>query len=176
MKEIINEYAEALFLVAAEKGETESFSESLSVLKNLLSENREYTEFLFCPSLPLSERLSAIDEAFLGKCPEEILSLIKILTENGRIRDLSLLIDEFFSLKQSFENTKNVKIFSPVSLTDEQKEKLITKLETKHQVKIHAEYEVDNTLIGGIKVAFGDILIDGSIEKRLKSLKEVIEK
>lgn len=176
MKEIINEYAEALFLVAAEKGETESFSESLSVLKNLLSENREYTEFLFCPTLPLSERLSAIDEAFFGKCPEEILSLIKILTENGRIRDLSLLIDEFFSLKQSFENTKNVKIFSPVSLTDEQKEKLITKLETKYQVKIHAEYEVDNTLIGGIKVAFGDILIDGSIEKRLKSLKEVIEK
>lgn len=176
MKEIINEYAEALFLVAAEKGETESFSESLSVLKNLLSENREYTEFLFCPTLPLSERLSAIDEAFFGKCPEEILSLIKILTENGRIRDLSLLIDEFFSLKQSFENTKNVKIFSPVPLTDEQKEKLITKLETKYQVKIHAEYEVDNTLIGGIKVAFGDILIDGSIEKRLKSLKEVIEK
>ena len=77
---------------------------------------------------------------------------------------------------QSFENTKNVKIFSPVSLTDEQKEKLITKLETKYQVKIHAEYEVDSTLIGGIKVAFGDILIDGSIEKRLKSLKEVIEK
>lgn len=176
MKEIINEYADALFLVAAEKGETESFSESLSVLKNLLSENKEYTEFLFCPSLPLSERLSAIDEAFFGKCPEEILSLIKILTENGRIRDLSLLIDEFFSLKQSFENTKNVKIFSPVPLTDEQKEKLITKLETKYQVKIHAEYEVDSTLIGGIKVAFGDILIDGSIEKRLKSLKEVIEK
>ncbi len=176
MKEIINEYSEALFEVALEKGGAESFAESLSLLKELLSENGEYTEFLFCPSLPLSERLSAIDEALSGKMPEEILSLIKILTENGRIRELPSLIDEFFSLKQSFENTKTVKVSSPVALSDEQKEKLISKLETKYQAKIHAEYEVDETLIGGIKIAFDDILIDGSIEKRLKSLKEVIEK
>ena len=176
MKEIINEYSEALFAVAYEKGKTDDFSESLSTLKETLSDNREYTEFLFCPSLPLSERLSAIDEAFGENMPEEIVSLLKILTENGRIRELPSLIDEFFSLKESFENTKTVKVFAPVALSEEQKEELISKLETKYQTKINAEYEVDKALIGGIKVAFDDILIDGSIEKRLKSLKEVIEK
>lgn len=176
MQEIINEYSEALFALAAEKGETEVFSESLTLLKELLSENKEYTEFLFCPSLPLSERLSAIDEAFGSNFPEEILSLIKILTENGRIRELPLLIDEFFSLKRDFENTKTVKVTSSVALSDGQKEKLIKNLEKKYQAKIHAVYEVDETLIGGIKIAFDDILIDGSIRKRLKDLKEVIEK
>ncbi len=176
MKEIINEYAEALFAVALEKDKAEAFSESLSSLRELLIENGEYTEFLFCPSLPLSERLTAIDEAFSGKMPEEILSLMKILTENGRIRELPSLIDEFFALKRDFENTKNAKVYSRVPLNDEQKEKLISKLETKYQAKIHAVYEVDEALIGGIKVAFDDILIDGSIKKRLKSLKEVIEK
>ena len=176
MQEIINEYSEALFAVAKEKGETEIFSENLTLLKELLSDNKEYTEFLFCPSLPLSERISSIDEAFSDKMPEEIISLIKILTENGRIRELPLLIDEFFSLKRDFENTKTVKVTSSVALSDEQKEKLIKNLEKKYKAKIHAEYEVDETLIGGIKIAFEDILIDGSIEKRLKDLKEVIEK
>ena len=176
MQEIINEYSEALFAVAKEKDEAEVFSESLSFLKELITENSEYTEFLFCTALPLSERLSAIDEAFEGKMPEEILSCLKILTENGRIRELPLLIDEFFSLKRDFENTKTVKVASSVALSNEQKDKLIKNLEKKYQAKIHAEYMVDESLIGGIKITFEDILIDGSIEKRLKDLKEVIKK
>ena len=176
MKEIINEYAAALFSVALEKEEIKTFSESLHTLSEILSENGEYTEFLFCPSLPLSERLSAIDEAFSSVMPEDIISLMKILTENGRIREIPSLIDEFFSIKRIFENTKTIKVSSPIALSDEQKEKLILNLETKYQAKINAIYEVDETLVGGIKVAFDDILIDGSISKRLKSLKEVIEK
>ena len=44
MKEIINEYATALFSVALEKEEIKTFSESLHTLSEILSENGEYTE------------------------------------------------------------------------------------------------------------------------------------
>ena len=77
MKEIINEYSEALFALALETGELDTFSENLSQIKKLIEENEDYTVFLSCPSLPLSERLSAIDEAFSSFHPP--LFYIKII-------------------------------------------------------------------------------------------------
>ena len=39
-----------------------------------------------------------------------------------------------------------------------------------------AEYETDKNVIGGLVVRMDDILIDGSVETKLKQIKEVIEK
>ncbi|MDO5478579.1 MAG: ATP synthase F1 subunit delta [Clostridia bacterium] len=175
MKAIINEYAEALFSIAAESGELDAFSNELSEMKKLISKNEGYTEFLSCPSLPLSERLSAIDEAFLS-FHHNIVSFLKLLTEKGRIKDLSSCIDEFNNMLLAFRNTETVKVYSRVPLTDEQKAKLIEKLSEKYKKNINAVYETDEALLGGIKIVAGDMLIDGSIKKGLKDLKEVIEK
>lgn len=175
MKAIINEYAEALFSIAAENEELDVFSNELSEIKKLISENEGYTEFLSSPSLPLSERLSAIDEAF-SSFHTRIVSFLKLLTEKGRIRDLSFCIEEFNKLLLAFRNTETVKVYSRVPLTEEQKTKLILRLSEKYKKNINAVYETDEALLGGIKIVTGDMLIDGSIKKGLKDLKEVIEK
>ena len=176
MKEIINEYAEALFAIATETNEIEKFSDDLSVIKKLTEENEEYLSFLSCPSIPLSERLSSIDEAFSDSFHPHTVSFLKILTEKGRIKDLVSCIDEFINLKLFFENTETVKVISRIPLTDSQKDALVKKLSAKQNKNINAVYETDETLIGGIKIVAGDLLIDGSIKNRLKDLKEVIEK
>ena len=176
MKEIINEYAEALFAIASESNEVEKFSDDLCEIRNLTEENEEYLSFLSCPSIPLSERISSIDEAFSENFHPHTVSFIKILTEKGRIKDLVSCIDEFINLKLLFENTETIKVISKIPLTDSQKEALVKKLSVKQNKNINAIYETDETLIGGIKIVAGDLLIDGSIKSRLKDLKEVIEK
>ena len=62
MMQTDREYAEALFMLAAEEGKTEEYHSSLQTVKELIEENPEYLEFLSSPAISLQERLSAIDE------------------------------------------------------------------------------------------------------------------
>lgn len=174
MKQTSKAYAEALFSIAMEKNKVAEYAKKLELLESLLNENPDYTDFLKTPALPLSQRLSAIEEAFSQNMPEEMVSFLKLLCENGHISTLKSCISEFFKLEMAISNTVTVKISSQIPLTEEQKVKLMHNLETKYRKRMHPVYRIDPTLLGGIRIEMEDKIIDGSISKRLQSLKEVI--
>lgn len=174
MKETIREYAQALFMIAMEQKKVDEYSDILKQIRLLFEENKEYAEFLSSPALPLSERLSAIDEAF-GSYPEEIASFLKLLCENGHIKEIIECVKEFIFMENALEKSIPADVYSSVPLTDEQKEKLVKKLENKLGKTVLATFTEDKSLIGGIKIVMEDEVLDGSLEKRLKDLKEVIK-
>lgn len=176
MTQTIKEYANALFMLASEKDCAEKFSKHLDIIHNTIIENPEYLNFLESPAIPLSERLSAIDEAFGKGIPEYIVSFLKILVENGRIITLGECITEFNELLRISENRIVAKVYYVEPLTDEQKKALTDKLGSVSGKTVDAVYIQDNSLIGGIKVVMDDKTIDGSIANRLKKAKGVISK
>ncbi len=165
-----SEYAKALFILSLEQNRLEEYGNCLEEIKAVFLENKEYIEYLYSPAEPLSNRLSAIDNAF-SSAPEHILSFLKLVCENGRIRELLSFIDDFFELKKMHQNNITVKVTSAVPLSDSQKQRLEEKLSDTHKKNITAVYTVDSTLIGGIKMEFDDKVIDGSIVKKLSTIK-----
>ncbi len=174
MKDTSKAYAEALFAIAMEQNRVQEYAESLEALTEVMSENPEYPMYLATPALPLSERISAIEEAFGKEMPENVVSFLKLLCENNHITELLEIIKEFFKLEMAVSNTITVTVTSKIPLTKDQKEKLISKLEAKYRKRICPIYETDESLLGGFKITAEDQLIDGSVQKRLQKMKEVI--
>ena len=110
MVQIEREYAEALFSLAAEEQAAEEYLQSLQTVKQLMADNPDYVEFLNSPAIPLSERLSSVDEAFESSMPEYVVSFLKLLCENGKVRLLSGCIDEFVKLAMEFR-TERLQMF-----------------------------------------------------------------
>ena len=67
MRQTDREYAEALFSLCVEEDMCETALADMRTVRELILENPEYSLLLASPAIPLSERLSAIDDAFLGK-------------------------------------------------------------------------------------------------------------
>lgn len=174
MMQTDKEYAEALFMLVAEEQKVEEYTKSLDIVKQLIQENPDYTEFLASPAIALSERLQAIDEAFDGNMPEYIVSFLKILCENGRIRSLPGCIDEFGKLAMEISNKAEADIISAVELSDDQKKAICSKLEKITGKIIQPMYIVDKSLIGGVKIEVEGKTFDGSIRHRLQDVKDVI--
>lgn len=173
MMQTDKEYAEALFMLAAEEQSTESYSEALAVICRLVTENPEYMEFLASPAISLEERLQAVDEAF-GSMPEHIVSFIKLLCENRRIRTLSSCIEEYNKLAMALSNKTVANVYSAVELSTEQKQAICMKLEKLTGKIIEPVYTIDESLIGGVKIDVEGKTYDGSIRNRLKDVKDVI--
>ena len=168
------EYAEALFTLAVEENAVEEFLDSLVTLKQLFDENPDYIEFLNSPAIPLGERTASIDEAFDGKMPQYVVSFIKVLCENGKMRTILLCIDEFETLARAFSNRAIATIYSAVELSDEQKDAVCKKLEAITNKRIDPIYIIDESLIGGMKIEVDGKTFDGSIKHRLGDIKDVM--
>ena len=168
------EYAEALFTLAVEENAVEEFLDSLVTLKQLFDENPDYIEFLNSPAIPLGERTASIDEAFGGKMPQYVVSFIKVLCENGKMRTILLCIDEFETLARAFSNRAIANVYSAVELSDEQKDAVCKKLEAITNKRIDPIYIIDESLIGGMKIEVDGKTFDGSIKHRLGDIKDVM--
>ena len=173
MKQIDKEYAEALFELSCEEGTTIEYIDELKSIKAAIEENPEYLDYLSSPAAGLGERLSAIDEAF-ANLPENIVSFLKLLCENGRINVLVSCIDEFIALAMALSGRNFATVYSAVELSDSQKTAVCEKLKKLTGKEIDANYIIDKSLIGGIKIDIDGQLIDGSVKRRLSDIKDVI--
>ncbi len=165
-----SEYSKALFMLALEGGNINLYSECLQDIKAVIDESPEYLEYLFSPAEPLSNRLSSIEEAF-GSAPEHIVVFLKLLCENGRIRELPDFLEDFFELKRIYENSIVAEVTSAIALSEQQKKRLEDKLSKAYKKNITAVYNVDKTLLGGMKIEIDGKTLDGSTAKKLSLIK-----
>jgi len=174
MTEVGKEYSKALFMLATEENSVLEYASELNSINSLVSENEGYCELLSSPALELSERLSAVDEALGSSFSENIVSFLKLLIENGHIKELPLFIEEYLELVRIASNRTTATVYSAVELDDKQKSALTNKLSAVYGKEVDAEYIIDKTLLGGIKISIDGSTIDGSIGKQLKKLRGVI--
>lgn len=174
MNDVAKEYGTALFSLAMEENTKEEYFQALKTVKSLFDENEEYLDMLSSPALSAGARLSVLDQAFEKILPEHVLSFLKLLCEKGRISQFNEAVDEYFELYNASEKIVDAKITSAQSLSDDEKSRLIAKLEKTHSCKINPEYITDTSLIGGITVEIDGKILDGSIRQRLREVKEVM--
>ena len=91
------------------------------------------------------------------------------------MRDFNECFEIFDELYKEEAKRSKAVIISAVELDDEAKRKLLDKLRSISGHTVEAEYRIDRSLIGGLIVEMDGRRIDGSLKKRLKEIKEVME-
>lgn len=174
MSQVKLEYAQALFMLAMENDSVKSFENALDDVAKAFSQEPKYLQLLSSPGIVLSERLSAIEKAFGGTCPREIVSFLKLLCERRHIEELGDCICEFKRLVNELGKVSNAKVISAVELTDKEKEALKQKLEKMSGHTVMLDLTVDKSILGGIIVEIDGKVMDNSLKKHLKDVKDVI--
>ena len=121
MTEMSKEYATALFMLACELGAEKEYAVALDTIVAAMEGSSEYVEFLASPSIPVKERLDAIEQAFASAVPENVLSFMQLLCEKGRIRSFNDCVTEYGKLLEFSQQISVAKIVSAVALTEDDK-------------------------------------------------------
>lgn len=174
MNEISKEYGTALFALACEENAKHEYASALRTVKELLDESPEYKELISSPAIPLSDRLAVIEQAFSKTVPEHVLSYLQLICEKGRFSCFNESVEQYNALLDASEQISAAKITSAIELTNEEKEKLVSKLESRYHCRISAEYYIDDAMLGGLIVELDGKILDGSLRQRLREVKEVM--
>lgn len=173
MTKISKEYGTALFILACEKQAQKEYAKALLEIQAAFSENLDYLVLLTSPVVPLKERLSMIDKAFTAM-PVDVVSYVKLLCEKGRMACFNESVEAYNNLLKASEQMQVAKVTSAVALTEEEKSALVKKLEAMCHKEITLETYIDETLLGGLMVELDGKVLDGTVKRRLRDVKEVM--
>ena len=170
---IARPYAQAVFRLAREGKALTAWSDRLQRLA-AIAQDPEMAKVVGNPKFSARQ----VAELFVsltgesGNTPgnKELASFIGILAENERLGVLTQIQEIFEQLKSADEGVKDAIVTSAYPLDDAQLKNLMSQLESHFCSKLQPRVEVDTALIGGIKVAVGDQVLDASVRGKLDAM------
>ena len=167
-------YSEALFEIAEEDNSAKNLLDELNSLSDIFKDNPEFSKLLSAPTVSMNEKISVVKNIFGGKISETALNFICVLTEKNRASYLPKIADSFRKLYNDKNNIVEIKVTTCVSLTAILRDKLKAKLESVYNKTVIMKEFVDEKLIGGIVINYGNTMIDGSVKSKLERMQKQI--
>ena len=141
-------------------------ADELFAVRELVQANPDLRDALSDPSRSLEDKSGLVDTLFGGKVLPATSALVKrSLTGDHGTVSTALADYRRLAAEVGGETVATVRVATP--LDDAQLDRLVSALTRQYGRRVHANVVVDQTVIGGVKIAIGDHIIDGTIATRL---------
>lgn len=164
-------YADGFLEYAKESIGFERGLEELKAVKNILRDNPDLKDFLESLEITYSEKCATLEKIFGETFSSEMRHFLQLLLKKERIDNFAH-IAEYARIKYEHGEAVSAVLKSAFPLDTELLRPLKDVLEKKIQKEIHLYVDLDPGLLGGVKATMGNIVIDGSVRRRLDELRE----
>ena len=172
---IASRYAKSLIELAQEKGKLEEVHNDVLLLNESFHASRELRVFLKSPVIGPEKKLEVFDKLFLGKVNEITGKFIVLMTNKGREAFLSEIAESFITQYNAIKNITPVKITSAVKLDKATIDSLLAGLRKREKIEeIQLTEAIDESLLGGFILNYGDNQIDSSVRSSLQKLHNLV--
>jgi F-type H+-transporting ATPase subunit delta len=160
-------YARAVFEVAGNDHEIEDWTARLAQLRDVLTDEK-VAAVLTNPTIPTEQRMDLVSSASLDP---EATNLAKLLVESNRVHEIGAIADEFERLTDVAAGRVRATVTTAVELDARDRDRVADQLSQQLGKSVSMKVEVDPRILGGLKVQYGDRLIDASVATRLQQLR-----
>ena len=166
-------YAIALYAIAKENAEINKIEDEMKSLKKLLRESIDFKEMILSPAVTKEDKKNVIysiaDNNNFSKTIKNFLGLVSI---KNRLFFLEKIIESFLNLVSNNKGELKAKLISSKKLSTEEQNKIQSDLSSDFKSQLNIDYKYDPSLIGGLIIQVGSIMVDTSIKNKLKKLEQ----
>jgi F-type H+-transporting ATPase subunit delta len=173
VEEIARVYAEALFDVAKDRDELDQVRDELAQFADSLVENRDMQVFFFSPYFSSAEKREGIERAVSG-ADEEFVNFLGLLAEKHRMPLIFRIRKQFEELWKHENRRLEVTVTSAVELDPKVVEDIGAAIEKQTDQGVDLTSRVDDSILGGIVLQVGNMVLDASIRNRLEKLRKTV--
>ncbi|CAM5295658.1 MULTISPECIES: F0F1 ATP synthase subunit delta [unclassified Thauera] len=165
---IARPYADAAFELARGAGALGPWSEALDRLASVAADP-DMQACIKNPNLSAAQ-LDKLMQEVTGELTAEQQNFVRVLIDNERLLVLPEIRDLFVALKNEHEGVLEAEIASAFPLDDAALAALKADLEARFKAAINVTVSLDPELIGGVRIAVGDEVIDASVRGKLANM------
>jgi F-type H+-transporting ATPase subunit delta len=164
-----------LYELANDNSELETVENNVNEFLEIYSTSKELKNFIKNPTQSQSIQLEILykisTQMNFSKITKNFLGLLVI---KRRIFYIKKIFLSFLTLASTQRGELKASLVSSKNLTSEELENLSKDLSKTMGAPITFDYEVDENLIGGLKMQIGSLMIDTSIQNKLKKYEQAM--
>jgi F-type H+-transporting ATPase subunit delta len=173
MEEIARVYAEALFEAARDHDKLDAMHDELDQFADAVAENRDLQVFLFSPYFSTEEKREGIQRVVVDADPE-LVNFLELLIEKHRMPAIFRIREQFDDLWAEANKRLEVTLTSAVELDPQIVERVGKEIERQTDRKIDLRNEVDEKILGGLRLRVGNMVLDASLRSKLERLRKEV--
>lgn len=166
-------YAKAAFDFAVQLQSVDRWQNMLAFAAEV-TKNEQMEELLSCALAP-----ETLADSFIAICGEQLdangQNLIRVMADNGRLKALPDVLEQFAHLRALREAIAEVQVTSAAELSHEQLANITTAMEKRLSGKVKLNCKIDKSVMAGVIIQSGDMVLDGSVRGRLERLADILQ-
>lgn len=171
---VARNYAETLLALAERHGgddAVDEYGQALEELAKLMRTDSRVSRFLSTPRIGGETRKRVLREALGDEVPEVFLRFLLIVVEKRRQMLLPHIAFEYQALVDEARGRVRAEISIAREPGPEFRDEIVADLERRLGRSVVARFRVDRSIIGGAVIRVGEQILDGSVRRRLTSLR-----
>lgn len=170
-----NGYAKGIFEMASGEGNLDRVEGELLSISRAFETSPELRSNLTDPQLPLEKKQGIVDELIGGRASSLTVGLVQLLVSQGHASDLPAIASAVAGAAAASRDKEVAEVRSAVPLDDATVARLTQSLNRATGKSVEVKVIVDSSVIGGIVARVGDTVIDGSVAKRVDSVRQAVK-
>ncbi len=162
-------YARAVFELAQHDGDVAKWGRRLGELTDLLSDEK-VASVLTNPTIDLERRMELVSAA-PNEVDAEATNLAMLLIESDRVLEIAGIADEYERLADAAAGRVRATVTTAVELGPRERDRVAEELSKRLGQEVRLDVVVDPRIIGGMKLQYGDRLVDASVATKLQQLR-----
>jgi F-type H+-transporting ATPase subunit delta len=168
-------YAQALFTTAQRYDVVQAVEDDLNAIVNLMAKDRGFRDFVLAPYTSREEKVKIIERIFSDRITALTMQVLRVMLEKRRESEIEAVRNDFVDLRRAATQTIHVTVTSSEALDAGQQKALIAKIEKTTGKRVEADFAVEPAVIGGIKVAYENFVLDGTLKGGLARLRDTLK-
>ena len=168
---VARNYAEALFELAERHQAHEAFAAAAATVAGLLADDPRIGAFLAVPKIEPRAKKQVLRAALAGRVPPLFLNFVLVVVDKRR----QALLGEIARSYRALLDEKLGRLHVDVTLAHEPdaatEQRIAGELGRILRRTVVPHVRIDESILGGIVVRYGDQVLDGSLLRRLASLR-----
>lgn len=170
---IARRYAAALADVVVAQGEARQVQDELSAWERMMQESAELLEVFRNPTIPYEQKRRVVNTLIQRtRVRPTTANFIQVLLQNQRLTNLQEINRAFAHELDRRSGTVSAQVTTARPVPPQTQQTLHARLSELTRSNVRLQFEVDETLIGGVVTRVGSTVYDGSVRNQLEQIKE----
>ncbi len=162
-------YAQAIFNLANANNTLKAWSETLVLLCEVASDEA-MIEIINNPDVSSEQVINLFTDICKDQLDEQGINFIKLAAENDRLAIIPNIAESFEAMRAEEEGSIEAQVISAYAVNATQKKSIAAALKKKLGREVTIKTSTDKSLLGGVIIRAGDMVIDGSVKTQLEEI------
>jgi F-type H+-transporting ATPase subunit delta len=168
---IAKNYAEALLALARKAGDLDGWGAGINGVALAVQSDVRLSNFLAAPQISADQKRAVLAKAFADTLPAMMVRFLQKLVQNRRQMLIPEIATEYGNLVDEAEGRLHAQVTVAKETTESDRELIARQLSRAFAKTVVPHVHVNPALLGGVIVKVGDTVMDGSVRRRLSTLR-----